>query len=176
MKSTWLKGDKKMGLSAVQKALKAAGLDPDMIKYPKEVNTFGMMKILMEENRALINAVNELIRQRDRKEDEGMQVKEYVRRYYDAVVKKRDGLAIDHMLTDLLAECNAELGASYGRNPSDADVGKCIAKFNRKGNTIADRFNEMAGEKIVKHDWFKSCVAMRIADRIMNYKDLEDAE
>ena len=33
-----------MGLSAVQSALKAAGLDPDMIKYPKEVNTFGMME------------------------------------------------------------------------------------------------------------------------------------
>ena len=165
-----------MGLSAVQSALKAAGLDPDMIKYPKEVNTFGMMEILMEENRALLSAVRKLIRQRDGKEDEEMQVKEYVRRYYDAVVKKRDGHAIDGMLTDLLAECNAELGASYGRNPSDADVGKCLAKFNRKGNTIADRFNELAGEKIVKHDWFKSCVAVKIADRIMNYKDLEDAE
>lgn len=165
-----------MGLSAVQSALKAAGLDPDMIKYPKEVNTFGMMEILMEENRALLSAVRKLIQQRDGKEDEGMQIKEYVRRYYDAVVKKKDALAIDHMLTDLLAECNAELGASYGRNPSDADVGKCLAKFNRKGNNIADRFNELAGEKIIKHDWFKSCVAVKIADRIMNYKDLEDAE
>lgn len=120
--------------------------------------------------------MRKLIRQRDGKEDEEMQVKEYVRRYYDAIVKKRDGYAIDAMLKNLLAECNAELGASYGRNPSDADVGKCLAKFNRKGNTIADRFNELAGEKIIKHDWFKSCVAVKIADRIMNYKDLEDAE
>ena len=165
-----------MGLSAVQTALKAAGLDPDMIKYPKEVNTFGMMEILMEENRALLSAVRELIRQRDRKDDEGMQVKEYVRRYYDGIVKNRDGHAIDGMLTDLLAECNAELGASYGRNPSDADVGKCIAKFNRKGNTIADRFNEMAGCKVIKPDWFKNCVAVKVAEKIMHCNDLEDAE
>ena len=165
-----------MGLSAVQTALKAAGLDPDMIKYPKEVNTFGMMEILMEENRALLSAVRELIRQRDRKDDEEMQVKEYVRRYYDGVVKNRDGHAIDGMLTDLLAECNAELVTSYGRNPSDGDVGKCLAKFNRKGNTIADRFNELAGDKVVKKDWFKSCVAVKVADRIMNCKELEDAE
>ena len=165
-----------MGLSAVQSALKDAGLDPDMIKYPKEVNTFGMMEILMEENRALLSAVRKLIRQRDGKEDEEMQVKEYVRRYYDAVVKKKDGYAIDAMLKNLLAECNAELGASYGRNPSDADAKKCLAKFNRKGNTIADQFNEMAGEKIIKHDWFKSCVAVKVAEKIMHCNDLEDAE
>ena len=164
-----------MGLSAVQAALKAAGLDPDMIKYPKEVNTFGMMKILMEENRALINAVNELIRQRDRKEDEGMKVKEYVRRYYTSVVNGNSDVA-DEMLTTLLSECNAEIQTMYGRNPSDSDIGKCIAKFNRKGNTIADKFNEIAGEKVVKQDWFKNCVAVKIANKIMNYNELEDAE
>ena len=53
------------GLSEAQKTLYDAGMDPTVIKYPNELNTFGIIKVLMDENKALIATVRELVRQRN---------------------------------------------------------------------------------------------------------------
>lgn len=53
------------GLSEVQKAIESAGLDPNVIKYPGEVSLTGVIAVLVDENKALTQTVNVLVKQRN---------------------------------------------------------------------------------------------------------------
>ena len=97
-----------------------------------------------------------------------MKVNEYVDRYYDGI-KKNDDTAVNQLAKALLTECQAEFACYKDNSMSAAKY--CIDKFNRKGNVISERFNQLAGRPLMKMNWFKASVKIETVSRLENNTD-----
>lgn len=88
-----------------------------------------------------------------------MQVKEYVRRFYDGIIAG-DEKVIEAMLNQLYEELISEAAVEkLEHDPDGIHKARILTeKFNRKGNVIADRMEAITGGPVLHQDWFKKCI------------------
>lgn len=90
-----------------------------------------------------------------------MKVKDYVERYYQAIVKheKPTAMIASDMVYDLVREYNAEARARRITTSSPVSEKMIILEsINKKGNLISEGIAAKLGEPILKKDWFRHVV------------------